>query len=43
MVMTFLLCRQVGQRFARELLLLGRAVPAERALAMGLVNRVVPA
>ena len=33
----------VGQRRAAELLMLGEAVDAERACALGLVNRVVPA
>lgn len=35
------LVRQVGQRWARELTLLGEPVDAERAAVMGLVNRVV--
>lgn len=34
--------RQVAWAHAMELMLLGEAVGAERALAMGLVNRVVP-
>ena len=37
------LVRQVGDRRARELLLLGSPIDAETALAWGLVNRVVPA
>lgn len=41
-VMT-LLRRQLRERDARELLLLGEPVDARRALEMGLVNRVVPA
>src|SRR5687767_8566657 len=41
-VMTFLR-RQVRERDARELLLLGETIDAQRALAIGLVNRVVPA
>jgi enoyl-CoA hydratase len=36
------LARQVSWAQAMELLLLGEAVSAEQALAMGLVNRVVP-
>jgi methylglutaconyl-CoA hydratase len=40
LVMTFLR-RQVGERDAREILLLGELFSAERARAMGLVNRVV--
>lgn len=35
--------RQVPQAIAMELLLTGDSINAERALAMGLVNRVVPA
>jgi methylglutaconyl-CoA hydratase len=35
------LCRQVRMREVRELLLLGELVDTERALAMGLINRVV--
>lgn len=34
--------RQVPWAHAMELLLLGEPIPADRALAMGLVNRVVP-
>ncbi len=37
-----LLCTQVPRRVARELLLLGETIDAERALACGLVNRVAP-
>ena len=33
----------MGPRFAKEFLYLGEKVPAERALALGMVNRVVPA
>jgi len=40
---TFLLPRKVGLARARELAYLGEFVDAEEALAMGLVNRVVPA
>lgn len=41
LVMPFLL-RQVGDRYARELLLLGDLIDAQRALEMGLINRMVP-
>jgi len=37
-----LLVRHVGEKHARELLLTGELVPADRAVAMGLANRVVP-
>jgi len=37
-----LLRRQVGDRHARELLLLGETITAERAEAMGLITRAVP-
>ena len=37
------LSRKVGRKDALEMLFTGDIVPAERALAMGLVNRVVPA
>jgi enoyl-CoA hydratase len=36
------LVRRIGQTRARELIYLGRALSAEEALRMGLVNRVVP-
>ncbi|MBX7254782.1 MAG: enoyl-CoA hydratase/isomerase family protein [Candidatus Hydrogenedentes bacterium] len=42
LVMTFMR-RQMRERDARELLVLGELVTAHRALEMGLVNRVVPA
>lgn len=42
LVMSFLY-RQVGERRARELVLLGQFIDASRALEMGLVNRIVPA
>jgi methylglutaconyl-CoA hydratase len=38
-----LLHRQVRERDARELLLLGELISSERARLMGLVNHVVPA
>lgn len=41
LVMTFLR-RQLRERDARELLLTGELIDARRALAIGLVNRVVP-
>ena len=41
LVMTFLI-RQVGERRARELVLLGEMIDASQALAIGFVNRVVP-
>ena len=40
---TFLLPRKVGLGRARELAYLGEFIDADEALAMGLVNRVVPA
>ncbi|MFM1845511.1 MAG: hypothetical protein RI917_829 [Actinomycetota bacterium] len=36
-----LLARQVGQKFAREIFFLGEEYSADRALEMGVVNRVV--
>jgi methylglutaconyl-CoA hydratase len=41
-LVTCLVRRQVGDRTARELILLGQDVPAGRAMELGLVNRVVP-
>jgi len=38
----YLLCRQVGERTARDLVLSGRFVGARQAMEMGLVNEVVP-
>ncbi|MEK9578663.1 MAG: 1,4-dihydroxy-2-naphthoyl-CoA synthase [Aquiluna sp.] len=37
-----LLARQTGQKFAREIFFLGQPYDAQRALEMGVVNRVVP-
>ena len=42
LVVSFL-CHQIGERRARELVLLGQYIDARRAWEMGLVNRVVPA
>jgi len=41
LVMTFIR-RQLAERHARELLLLGEIIEGERAEAMGLINRAVP-
>jgi methylglutaconyl-CoA hydratase len=41
-LVTMLLRRQVSDRVARELVLLGADVPARRAAELGLVNRIVP-
>jgi methylglutaconyl-CoA hydratase len=41
-LVTCMVRRQLGERMIRELVLLGQNVPAARALALGLVNRVVP-
>jgi len=43
MAATWLLPEAVGLAAARELLLTGRSVTGEEAVAMGLVNRVFPA
>ncbi len=40
---TFFLPRAVGEKIAAELFLTGDAVPAERALQIGMINKVVPA
>lgn len=40
---TFFLPRAIGEKFAAELFMTGDAVDAERALRIGMVNRVVPA
>ena len=42
-LVTCMVRRQVGERAVRELVLLGRSVPAAEALLLGLVNRAVPA
>jgi len=42
-LVTAILQRQVADRAARELVLLGQTIDAERARQIGLVNRVVPA
>jgi methylglutaconyl-CoA hydratase len=42
-LVTTLLRRQVSDRAARELVLLGQTIDADRAVALGLVNRIVPA
>ena len=39
---TFFLPRAVGEKIAAELFMTGDAVSAERALAIGMINRVVP-
>jgi methylglutaconyl-CoA hydratase len=41
-LVTALLARQLPQRLLRELILLGQTIPAQRALSIGMVNRVVP-
>src|SRR4029453_2363599 len=41
-LVTTLLRRQVNDRCARELVLLGQSIEATRALSLGLVNRFVP-
>lgn len=40
---TFFLSRAVGEKIAAELFMTGESVGAERAAAIGMVNRVVPA
>jgi 2-(1,2-epoxy-1,2-dihydrophenyl)acetyl-CoA isomerase len=40
---TFFLPRVVGEKFAAELLMTGDSIEAERALRIGMINRVVPA
>ena len=40
-LVTAILRRQVSDRIARELILLGRTIDAERAMQLGLANRVV--
>jgi 2-(1,2-epoxy-1,2-dihydrophenyl)acetyl-CoA isomerase len=39
---TFFLPRAVGEKVAAELLMTGDAISAEKALAIGMINRVVP-
>lgn len=41
-IVMVLLVRQVGERKARDLLLTGRVIPAREAMALGLVNDLVP-
>jgi len=40
---TFFLPRAIGDKLAAELLMTGETLTAERALAIGMINRVVPA
>ncbi len=40
-IVTIFLLRSVGEKYARELLLTARSVPAEEALRIGLINEVV--
>jgi methylglutaconyl-CoA hydratase len=41
-VVTALLRRQLGDRSARELILLGQTIDAQRAATLGIVNRIAP-
>jgi methylglutaconyl-CoA hydratase len=41
-VVTALLRRQLGDRSARELILLGQTIDAPRAAALGIINRIAP-
>lgn len=41
-IVSAFLIRQIGERKARELLLTGNVISAEKALALGLINYVVP-
>jgi methylglutaconyl-CoA hydratase len=41
-LVTAVLQRQLAERTLRELILLGQTIPANQALSIGLVNRVVP-
>ena len=41
-IVSAFLIRQIGERKARELLLTGEVISAERALGLGLINYVVP-
>lgn len=40
---TYFLPRAIGEKFAAELFMTGETLTAERALAIGMINRVVPA
>lgn len=40
---TFFLPRVIGEKFAAEMFMTGESLTAERALAIGMINRVVPA
>jgi methylglutaconyl-CoA hydratase len=42
-IVMFFLLRKIGEAKARELLLTGQLIPAEKALAFGIINRIVPA
>lgn len=42
MMVTALLVRHVGRKVALEMMMLGEKLPAQRAQALGLLNRVVP-
>jgi methylglutaconyl-CoA hydratase len=41
-IVSAFLCRQVGEKQARDLLLTGRIIGAKEAVRMGLVNEIVP-
>lgn len=41
-IVTALLRRQLGDRSARELILLGQTIDAPRAAVLGIINRIVP-
>lgn len=40
---SFFLPRAVGEKLAAEIFMTGETIPAEKALAIGMINRVVPA